>query len=337
VVKFVAILALATAALAGAAQASGPTLSVAATTSEYSVAASTIIRFEDMGQDPTASLDVFAPAGFGVNLDQPIGATIGTLDAHVSTATVADLRVAGLVKNADPATVVAAASACTPDRAFHDAVWTVNLNAGGTQVGRLTLFVDRSAEAQSPDYSARVRACLGDPATAGYRVFRATLTLNGLFANPTAAGEYRWTTILRGFSPIPSSPVLSQTIVSLPPKLTIARKVIRPHGRRGRAFIRLYGTVKAAARGVPGVRVQMLAGPRASSLTRLTYATSFGGGKYEVVAPLNGNSVFRAKISAPLRGGPLARCDSFKLQPDAICSSLTLAPFTAQSPTVRVG
>ena len=336
-VKFVAILALATAALAGAAQASGPTLSIAATTNEYSVAASTIIRFEDTGRDPTASLDVFAPAGFGVNVAQPIGATIGTLDAHVTTATVADLRVAGLVKNADPATAVAAAAACTPDRAFHDAVWTVNLNAGGTQVGRLALFVDRAAVTQSTDYSARVRACFGDPATAGYRLLRATLTLNGVFANPAAAGEYRWTTILRTLSSVPTAPVQSQTIVSLPPKLTIARKVIRPHGLRGPAFIRLFGTVKTNGRGVPGVRVQVLGGPRASSLTRLTYATSFGGGKYEVVAPLNGNAVFRAKIAAPLRAGPLARCDSFKLQPDAVCSSLTLAPFTAQSPAVRVG
>ena len=191
--------------------------------------------------------------------------------------------------------------------------------------------------AQSTDYSARVRACFGDPATAGYRLLRATLTLNGLFANPAAAGEYRWTTILRTLSAVPSAPVQSQTIVSLPPKLTIARKVIRPHGRRGRAFIRLSGTVKTNGRGVAGVRVQVLGGPRATSLTRLTYATSFGGGKYEVVAPLNGNAVFQTKISAPLRAGPLARCDSFELQPDAVCSSLTLAPFTAQSPTVRVG
>jgi hypothetical protein len=254
----------------------------------------------------------------------------------VTTGTVADLRVAGLIKNADPA-AVAAAAACTPDRAFHDAVWTANLNSGGTQIGRLMFFIDRAAVAQSTDYSARVRACFDDPATAGYRLLRATLTLNGLFANPAAAGEYRWTTILRTLSQLPSAPVQSQTVVSLPPKLTIARKVIRPHGRGGRAFIRLSGTVKTAGRGVPGVRVQVLGGPRATSLTRLTYATSFGGGKYEVVAPLGANRVFRAKISAPLRAGPLARCDTFKLQRDAICSSLTLAPFTAQSATVRVG
>jgi hypothetical protein len=337
VVKLIAIVSTLAAASAGAALAAGPTLSVAATTSDFSVAASTIIRFEDTGHDPTASVDVFAPAGYGANLDQPLGATIGTLDAHVATATVADQRVAGSIKNAEPATAVAAAAACTPDRTVHDAVWTVNLNSGGTPVGRLVLFVDRATGAQTADYSARIRSCFDDPATSGYRLLRATLTLNGLFANPAASGEYRWTTILRTLSQLPTTPVESQTIVSLPPKLTLARKLIRPHGRHGRTFIRLSGTVTAGGRGVSGVRVQVLGGPRAGSLTRLTYATSFGGGKYEVVAPLAGNKVFRATISAPLRDGSLARCDSFKLQPDAICSSLTLAPFTAQSPAVRVG
>ena len=90
-------------------------------------------------------------------------------------------------------------------------------------------------------------------------------------------------------------------------------------------------------RGVSGVRVEVLGGASGAAMRRLTYATSFERGKYELVAPLGGNKVFRARISAPLRDGPLSRCDSFKLQPDAICSSLTLAPFTAQSPSLRVG
>jgi hypothetical protein len=337
VVKLVAILsAFGAAALAGAALAAGPTLSVAATTSEYSAAGSTIIRFEDTGQDPTASIDVFAPAGFGVDLGQPFGSTIGVLDGHVSTQTSTDTRVAGLIRNVDPASATGP-GACTPDRAVHDAVWTVNLNSSGTAVGRVTLYVDHAGESQSADFSARVRACLEDPAMAGYRLLRATFTLNGVFSNPGAAGEYRWTTILRTLSQVPTVPLQSQTIVSLPPKLTLARKLIRPKGRYGRTFIRLFGTVATNGRGVPGVRVQVLAGAKATVLTHLTYATSFGGGKFEVVAPLKGNKVFRARISAPLREGALSRCERFDLQPDAVCSSLTLAPFTAQSPTVKVG
>jgi hypothetical protein len=337
VVKSVVILvALGAAALAGAAHAAGPTLSVAATSSEYSAGGSTIIRFEDTGQDPTASVDIFAPAGFGIALDQPFGSTIGTLDGHVSTPTSSDTRVAGLIKTVDPASATGA-TACTPDRALHDAVWAVNLNAAGAAVGHVTLYVDRAAGSQSGDYSARVRACLDDPTAVGYRMLRATFTLNGVFSNPTAAGEYRWTTILRTLSQAPTLPLQSQTVVTLPPKLTLARKVIRPHGRRGRAFIRLSGTVATNGRGVTGVRVQLFAGPKASVLTHLTYATSFGSGKFEVVAPLKANKVFRASISAPLREGSLSRCESFRLQPDAVCSSLTLAPFTAQSPTIKVG
>lgn len=324
---------LASLALAAAAAAAGPTLSVSATTSEFSASGSTVIRFEDTGTDPTSSMDVFAPPGFGVDLGQPIGATIGTLDGHISTSTSADTRVAGLIKNADPATTPAPAS-CTPDRSVHDAVWTVNLNAAGVPVGHLVLYVDASPSAV---YSARVRTCLDDPSTGGYRLVRATFTVNAVFANPAASGEYRWTTILRTLSQIPSPPLQSQTVVTLPPKLTLARKLIHPHGRFGRSFVQLSGTVATNGRGVPGVRVQLLAGPKPGRLTRLTYATSFSGGKFEVVAPLKGRKAFRATISAPLREGPLSRCEAFALQPDAVCSSLTLAPFTAQSKTVLVG
>ena len=329
--KFALILStLAALASTAAAAAAGPTLSVAATTSQYSIAGSTIIRFEDTGREPTASIDVFAPTAYGLSLDQPIGATLGTLDAHVSTAVTSDLHVTGLIKNADPAAF--AAAACTPDRALHDGVWTVNLNSGGTTIGRLVLFTDRGAG----DYSARIRTCLDEPSSAGYRLLRATLTLNGLFSNPTAAGEYRWTTIMRTVSQTPTVPLQSQTIVTLPPRLTIAATLIRPHGRRGRAFIRLSGNVTTGVRGVSGVRVEVLAGRNAAALRRLTYATSFERGRYEVVAPLSGNTLFRARISAPLRAGPLSRCDRFKLQPDAVCSSLTLAPFTAQSRTLHL-
>ena len=334
--KFALILStLAALASAAAAAAAGPTLSVAATTSDYSAAGTTIIRFEDSGRDPTASIELFAPPAYRVDLDQPIGATLGTLDGHVSTLAAPDVRVAGLIKNADPAAYVAAAGACTPDRVLHDAVWTVNLNSGGAAVGRLILFSDHAA-AQVRDYSVRIRTCLDDPSTSGYRLLRATLTLNGLFTNPAAAGEYRWTTIMRTLSPTPTAPVESQTIVALPPRLTIAAKLIRPHGARGRTFVRISGAVTTGVRGVSGVRVEVLAGSNAAALRRLTYATSFERGRYEVVAPLKSNAVFRAQVSAPLRAGPLSRCDSFERQPDAVCSSLTLAPFSAQSRTLRL-
>jgi hypothetical protein len=327
---------LAAFAVAAGALAEGPALSVSATTSAFSASGSTVVRFADTGQDPTSSIDLFAPAGYAVELNQPIGSTIGAVDARVATATAPDLRVAGLLKNADPLTFSAAAATCTPDRTAHDAVWTANLNSGGTAVGRLTLFVDRSTPSQVADFSARVRACLEDPAASGYRLTRAMLTLNGVFANPSTSGEYRWTTIMRTLSEPPGLPSESQTIVNLPPRLTLARKLIRPHGRRGRTFIRLSGRVTENGRGVSGVRVEVLGGTRPSSIARLTYATSFEQGRFAVVAPLKGNRFFRARVSAPLRTGPLSRCETFGLQPDAICSSLTLAPFTAQSPSVRL-
>ncbi|MBA3717893.1 MAG: hypothetical protein H0W87_06675 [Actinobacteria bacterium] len=331
-----ALSSLAALALAAVASAAGPTLSVAATSSSYSAAASTIIRFADDGSDPTASIDVYAPPGYAADLNQPFGSTIGRIDAHATTATTPDVRLAGPIKNGDPLAYVDAAATCTPDRTVHDAVWTTTLNAAGAPLGHLTVFVDRAPSSDAADYSVRLRACFDDPAMTGLRLTRATLTLNAVFTNPGTAGEYRWTTILRTLATVPALPLESQTIVRLPPRLTLARKLIRPNGSHGRTFIRLSGAVTEQGRGVTGVRAEVLGGQRASALRRLTYATSFEGGQFAVVAPLRSNTVFKARISAPLRAGPLSRCELFKLQPDAICSSLTLAPFTAESPSVTL-
>jgi len=112
--------------------------------------------------------------------------------------------------------------------------------------------------------------------------------------------------------------------------------VLRPRGPYGRRFIHLSGRVTENGHGVAGVRVEVLYGPRVSSMSRLTYATSFDGGKYAVVAPIARKTVFRAKISAPLRVGPISRCETFSLEPAAICSSLTLAPFSAQTAAFTV-
>jgi hypothetical protein len=320
-------------AFAGAALASGPAASVSANTSAFSASGSTTVRFEDDGADPASSIDLYAPPGYTADLAQPFGATIGRMDAQATLAAGSTVHLAGLVKTVDPAAHVAETVACTPDRAVHDAVWIMGLNANGTAYAPLTLFADRGTG--TDPFSARLRVCLHDPATAGYRLVRATLSVTGVFTNPAAAGDYRWTAILRTFAS-PSIPFESQTIVRLPPRLTLTHKVLRPHGPYGRRFIRLSGRVTENGHGVAGVRVEVLYGPRVSSMSRLTYATSFEGGNYAVVAPIARKTVYRAKISSPLRAGPLARCEVFSLEPAAICSSLTFAPFTAQTAAFTV-
>jgi hypothetical protein len=334
VTKLISILASGLALLcAGPALASGPAASVSADTSTFSASGTTTIRFEDDGADPASSLDLYAPHGYTVDLSQPLGATIGRMDATATLADGSTVHLAGVVKSADPATHVGDSATCTPDRALHDAVWTIGLNANGTAYGPLLLFADRGTGTGL--FSARLRACLRDPATAGFRLTRATLAVTGVFTNPATAGDYRWTAILRTFAS-PSIPFESQTIVQLPPRLTLTHKVLRPRGPYGRRFIHLSGRVTENGHGVAGVRVEVLYGPRVSSMSRLTYATSFDSGKYAVVAPIARKTVFRAKISAPLRVGPISRCETFSLEPAAICSSLTLAPFSAQTAAFTV-
>jgi hypothetical protein len=308
--------------------AAGPTLSVSPTSSVYSAAASTILRFSDEGVDPVASLDVYSPAGYGAGLSQPFGSTIGSVDARAKTTDGSDVRLGGAIKTVDPATYAQDSVSCTQGQTAHDAVWTLGLNGGGLNLARVPVFVDRFAG------EVRMRTCLPEPGSVGFeiRLTRATLTLNGIFTNPSRRGEYRWTSIFTTYSLPGRAPNESQTLVRLPPRLTLGRKLIRPDRRR--TFVKVSGAVTENGRAVSGVRVEILAGPSASSLDRLAYATSFTGGRFAVVAPLRGKRVFRARTAVPLREGPLAQCLPFPLQPDAICTRVTLAPFSALSPTL---
>jgi hypothetical protein len=322
--------------LGGRASAAGPALSISATTTAYGASGSTILRFSDDGPDPVATIDIYAPRGYGIGLSQPFGATIGGITAQ-ATNSGTSVKLAGAIKVADPASYVPAAATCTPGHSMHDAVWTLALNGGGLSLPRIPLFVDRLS-GTAVTAPARLRACLPSPATADFpiRLTTATLTLNGVFENPPAAGEYRWTTVFTTYSATDTPALESQTLVRLPPRLTLAPKVLQPHGARGRTFVRLSGRVTENGRPVSGARVEVLAGPSTSALDHLAFTTSFTGGKFAIVAPLRRTTVFKARVSVPLRRGALSLCTSVALEPDAVCSSVALAPFVVQSRTRSV-
>lgn len=310
--------------------AAGPTMSVSPGSSAFSAAAPTILRFTDDGIDPVASIDVYAPVGYGAELSQPFGSTIGGVDAQAKTIGGSDVRLGGAIKAVDPATYSQAQWCGSSAAATAEAVWTLALNGGGLSLARVPVFVSRLAA------GVRLEACLPEPGSAGFeiRLTRMTLTLNGIFANPSTSGEYRWTSIFTTHSLPGTLPNESQTLVRLAPRLTLGRKLIRPG--RGRTFVKVSGAVSENGRAVSGVRVEILAGVNASSLDRLAYATSYTGGKFAVVAALRGKRVFRARAAVPLREGSLAQCLPFALQPNAVCTRLTLAPFSALSPTLTV-
>jgi hypothetical protein len=312
-------------AVAAPANAASPVLFVAPSSSVFAATASTVLRFEDTGAEPASTFDTYVPSGYGVEASAVVGTTIGSVDARARAATGPEVRLTGAVKAADPAQYAQAAASCTPDDLVHDAVWTVGLNGTGQSLPRLVVFVDRDPTGSITGPAARMRSCL--PQQPELRLTRMNLTLNGVFTNPAARGGYRWTTIFTTASSVTSS----QTIVRLPARLTLARKLIR--GSRHRSFVRLTGTVTENGRGARGIRVAVLAGPRASSLRRLAYATSYVGGRFALVAPLRGKTFFRAQVAAPLREAPLSQCAPLSLHPDAVCTSAAYAPFRAETAT----
>jgi len=311
---------------AGSALAAGPSVAVAPTSDVFAAPVSAVLRFTDDGTQAPASHDLYVPGGYGVALSQPFGATIGGIEGRAKASTGTETPLSGAVTAADPASFAQEAQACTPTHPVHDAVWVVGLNTAGSSA-QVPMFVDR---APTSTLAAHLRLCLpplGAPG-AELRLARATITLNGVFTNPSVPGDYRWTSVF-GYATIGVLATASETLVRLPRRLTVTAKPIRSPA--GRSFVRVAGKLAENGHPVAGVRVQILAGARASVFQRLAYATSYVGGTFSVVAPLRQKTFFQARATTGVREGPVAQCRSSELRPDAVCTSLTYAPLSVQS------
>jgi hypothetical protein len=304
-----------------------PSLVVSSSTSAYRASGTTTIRIAQAdGDEPTALVDVRVPAGFGMNLSQPLGSVIGSADAQAKRESDgAELHLTGTIQVDDPERYTVEAAACTGEQ-VHDAVWLVTLGAI-----RVPVFVD------GPPVG-RLRLCLPEPAAPGFgvRLLRTALSLNGVFSNPRAKGEYRWGGI---FTPHGGAgPVQSQTIVRLPPRLTLRRKVIviRRSGRVRQAYVRLTGVVSTGGTGVRGVRVEVLSGPAPGLLTRLGFTTSFARGRFTLVTRLSARTVFQARVAAAARDAPTGQCVPLAADPAIPCVSVFLSSFGTVSKRITV-
>jgi hypothetical protein len=165
---------------------------------------------------------------------------------------------------------------------------------------------------------------------------QATLTVNDVFTNPSARGDYVWAAVFTAQGALgqpPPTPTASETIVRLPAHLTLTKKVIR--GTRRRSYVRLAGFLTENLGGVSGARVEIMAGRTARTLKRLVFVTTFTHGRFSLVAPLRRATLFQAHASVPVRTAPLGRCASLSLRLDAVCTSVAIASLNADSRAVR--
>jgi len=193
--------------------------------------------------DPTAKVTMYVPSGYAVATPAP-GTTLGNVTATAAAADLggAVLPLTGTLQAIAPnATTNAAAQACGVSPAQ---TWDLHLSAAG-QTLDIPLFVVTAAGPEAASgFVTKLVVCLPPPdvpagtpgrATFGAKLLSATFTSSAI-TEPTAGGDYRWTSLWTPYNPGKGTPnaaatVEVQSVHHLPVTLTtkVTKKKITTH------------------------------------------------------------------------------------------------------------
>ena len=332
-----------------------PRIVVGTTTDAAGDTATVITVTQTPEEDPAARILIFAPTEFAANISQAAGAQIGTVTGRVQAADLggAIVPVEGTVTvaNAAQAAGASAAAAGCLGTTTHQAVWLMNLSAGGQSLpAPVPVFVDRTTGAEQAIGSLKLQICLppGDlppntpgRATLGIKLVEASLTLRGVFQTPATAGAYRWTGVFTPYTPRTGranalGTVESQSVVRTPARLTLTgRRVVQRIGRtrRTRTLARLSGTLRAGGEAVEGAQVDIMVGNR-----RVARVRTGANGTFRATVRLTRTTTFRARATAAATSEAGGCVPLIPLAPgvNATCSAVTTSAVAATSNAARV-
>jgi hypothetical protein len=230
--------------------------------------------------DPSAKLTIFAPPGYGVNLNKPQNTKIGSAIAVAQIAALggAPLPLSGDVVIGNPAdpTIMATSTKCTRSPT-NQAVLVLNLALQGQAPTAFPVFVNTVGPVTT------FQICVPHPDRSatnpnGVRLLLLDATIKGVFRNPTTSNPngYEWSTLFTPYNPTtklpnPAGTIEWRTFIPLGAKLTLA-KVKAKNG------FRLAGrlTLPGISLGQSNVRLNLYAGKKRNPAPN---ATSTGTGK----------------------------------------------------------
>lgn len=182
--------------------------------------------------DPTATITLYSPRGYGLQLGHAAGTSLGTVIVFLG---------ADAAQGTIRTTAVAASSSCAAGG--HDAAWELAFTLAG-RAYHVPIYVDR---VESADASARMHMCLGSAP-----IRYADITIGKVFTNPAEQGTYAWNAV---FAPQDGDAVQSTSYVGLPAKLSVS-------ARRSGRFAVVTACLREAGQGIPGARVTLYYGGR---------------------------------------------------------------------------
>jgi hypothetical protein len=297
--------------------------------------------------DPIAVTTIYVPSGYGVNVTQPAGTAIGTVDA---TAFARDnsltLPLSGTVVTDDPASYTASSAACAGTPTSR-AVWILNLSVAGSTLP-VPLYVNATTGPEQSLGAYKLSICLPPPdvpagtpgrAFQGAQLLDALFTVNGVFTTPTGGGLLAWDTLFTPYNPGRGTPNAAATFearafVPLP----IIVRLQATYRKKTRTYT-LTGRLSEGGLAVAGLTVAIARGPSSRALKRVVSAKTGRTGTFTLTGKLKpGTTAFFQASAFAAEGDYTAlgcKAPTSAFAP-AGCVKATLSPWTAKSATARI-
>jgi hypothetical protein len=297
----------------------------------------TVTLSQAAGDQATARIVVYVPRRYRGPLAARAGRALGSGSITTEAEGVGRSTVAGTLRAVDPAPLRDDALRCS-GQARLDAAF--RFDTGGRGLDQLVYVRAIATGAEAAYASAALTVCYESPA--GQRlqppapplVLRFSVTLRGVFANPSAAGTYRWRSLWTPYEADgkrdDAGLVEAQALDVLPAQVSL---VTGRYDRRARKLF-VGGTLLENRRPSPGASVQLLAGRSARGIARLAVARTNANGNYGGRLTLPTGTWFlqsRATVRARTLGGCTVRTI-----PGVQCLRTTTAGYTLASRLVRV-
>ncbi len=283
--------------------------------------------------EPVARVQLSAPAGYAVRLDQTVGTRLGAVNGTLSEvgATSSPVFVDGDLLVANPASYAtdASAQACAPGR--HTAVWQTTFSVLG-QSFRLPIFADATPN-ESGATTLVLRFCPAWAVSASVRVSAAQLSfgIQNVLTPPTDQGRYTWSALVAPPASVSVTPDVSRAfelrwVVPHPHTLTLRAA----HDAKRRTVV-LRGLLTAEGRPEPGREITLGVSTGAGDTsTSMTVGTTNASGEFTIRRRVTQSTQFFAFVEPAI-----GACSSSSSAP-AGCLSETVASPDGASAVVRI-
>jgi hypothetical protein len=288
--------------------------------------------------DPTASVQIYAPTGTQLTTNQAPGTVLGPVKALVKALDLggADLEFDGQLVVAAPGQVPAADQALCLQGATPLATWIMALTAAGQSVP-VPAFLVATSGAASAIGPAYIQVCLGPPdippgtpgrADFGAKLYSAQLTVRGVFsAVPVGA----WLSIWTPYTPMAGVPNAAGTVAA---PAAIAPGAVTAKAKKRKRGAIVSGTVTQAGQGRGSAVVTIFGGNKKRKVKKLGSVKAKVSGAYAFRA--RKGTFFKATVvAAPSAAPPLCTALASQLPSGIPCVNPTVSGFTATSKVVK--